>query len=155
MMLKGLTVQYLFHRTSPLNAGDTVLFHAAAGGVGLIACQWARSEGIRLIGTAGTDEKCALAREHGATDCINYRTEDFVARVRELTENFFVEWLRLRELWSAQPDSRRFAAFYEGPKGKRTLAADMFCAMRLRRPITLIVSSLRVAPAGAKPPPAL
>jgi len=85
MMLKGLTVQYLFHRTTPLKAGDTVLFHAAAGGVGLIACQWARSEGITLIGTAGSDEKCALALEHGATHAINYRREDFVARVREIT----------------------------------------------------------------------
>lgn len=85
MMLKGLTVQYLFHRTTPLVAGDTVLFHAAAGGVGLIACQWARSEGITLIGTAGTDEKCALALEHGARHCINYRTQDFVAQVKELT----------------------------------------------------------------------
>ena len=85
MMLKGLTVQYLFHRTTPLQAGDTVLFHAAAGGVGLIACQWARSEGITLIGTAGTDEKCQLALEHGATHCINYRTEDFAGRVKELT----------------------------------------------------------------------
>ena len=85
MMLKGMTTQYLFHRTTPLKAGDTVLFHAAAGGVGLIACQWARSEGITLIGTAGTDEKCQLALDHGATHCINYRTEDFPARVRELT----------------------------------------------------------------------
>ncbi|MBU2960993.1 quinone oxidoreductase [Citreicella sp. C3M06] len=86
MMLKGLTVQYLFHRTTPLKAGDTVLFHAAAGGVGLIACQWAKSEGIRLIGTAGSDEKCALALEHGADACINYATEDWAARVRELTD---------------------------------------------------------------------
>ncbi len=86
MMLKGLTVQYLFHRTTPLVRGDTVLFHAAAGGVGLIACQWARSEGITLIGTAGTDEKCQLALAHGAAHCINYRTEDFAAKVRELTE---------------------------------------------------------------------
>lgn len=85
MMLKGLTVQYLFHRTTPLQAGDTVLFHAAAGGVGLIACQWARSEGITLIGTAGTDEKCQLALEHGAAHCINYRRDDFAARVRDLT----------------------------------------------------------------------
>ncbi|MFK7744468.1 MAG: quinone oxidoreductase [Roseobacter sp.] len=85
MMLKGLTVQYLFHRTTPLHKGDTVLFHAAAGGVGLIACQWARSEGITLIGTAGTDEKCQLALDHGAAHCINYRTEDFAARVQELT----------------------------------------------------------------------
>ncbi len=85
MMLKGLTVQYLFRRTTPIKAGDTVLFHAAAGGVGLIACQWARSEGITLIGTAGSDEKCALAAAHGATHVINYRREDFVARVKELT----------------------------------------------------------------------
>lgn len=85
MMLKGMTVQYLFHRTVPLKAGDTVLFHAAAGGVGLIACQWARSEGITLIGTAGSDEKCQLALDHGAAHCINYAQEDFVARVRELT----------------------------------------------------------------------
>lgn len=85
MMLKGLTVQYLFRRTTPLKAGDTVLFHAAAGGVGLIACQWARSEGITLIGTAGSDDKCALARDHGAAHVINYRTEDFVARVKEIT----------------------------------------------------------------------
>ncbi|MCH8466103.1 MAG: quinone oxidoreductase [Roseinatronobacter sp.] len=86
MMLQGLTVQYLFHRTVPLKSGDTVLFHAAAGGVGLIACQWARALGIRLIGTAGTDEKCALALEHGADAVINYEREDFVARVRALTE---------------------------------------------------------------------
>jgi len=86
MMLKGLTVQYLFRRTVPLKAGDTVLFHAAAGGVGLIACQWAASMGITLIGTAGTDEKCALARDHGAAHVINYTTEDFTARVREITD---------------------------------------------------------------------
>lgn len=85
MMLKGLTTHYLFRRTTPIARGDTVLFHAAAGGVGLIACQWARSEGIRLIGTAGSDEKCALAEENGAEVCINYRTEDWVARVRDLT----------------------------------------------------------------------
>jgi NADPH2:quinone reductase len=85
MMLQGLTVQYLFERTTPIAPGDTVLFHAAAGGVGLIACQWARSEGISLIGTAGTDEKCRMALDHGATHCINYRNEDFTARVRDLT----------------------------------------------------------------------
>ncbi|THD76502.1 quinone oxidoreductase [Thalassobius vesicularis] len=85
MMLKGMTVEYLFHRTTPLKAGDTVLFHAAAGGVGLIACQWARSEGITLIGTAGTDDKCQLALDHGAAHCINYRDGDWVAKVRELT----------------------------------------------------------------------
>jgi len=85
MMLKGLTVEYLFERPTPIKPGDTVLFHAAAGGVGLLACQWARSEGIRLIGTAGSPEKCALAVENGAEVCIDYRTEDFVARVKDLT----------------------------------------------------------------------
>jgi len=85
MMLKGLTTQYLFRRTTEIKTGDTVLFHAAAGGVGLIASQWAKSDGITLIGTAGTDEKCALALEHGATHCINYRTEDWAAKVQELT----------------------------------------------------------------------
>ncbi len=88
MMLKGLTVQYLLRRTLPqggLQAGDSVLFHAAAGGVGLIACQWARSMGLNLIGTAGSDAKCQLALEHGASHVINYQTEDFAARVREIT----------------------------------------------------------------------
>lgn len=85
MMLKGLTVQYLFRRTVPIAKGDTVLFHAGAGGVGLIACQWAASDGIELIATAGSDEKCALAKAHGAAHTINYRTEDFAARVREIT----------------------------------------------------------------------
>lgn len=85
VMLQGLTTHYLFHRTTPIAKGDTVLFHAAAGGVGLIACQWAKSEGIRLIGTAGSDEKCRLAESFGADACINYNTEDFTARVKELT----------------------------------------------------------------------
>ena len=89
MMLKGLTVQYLLRQTQPqggLQAGDTILFHAAAGGVGLIACQWARAMGLQLIATAGSDEKCALALQHGATHAINYRSEDFVARVKALTD---------------------------------------------------------------------
>ena len=85
MMLKGLTTQYLFHRTTRLKSGDTVLFHAAAGGVGLIACQWAKSEGITLIGTAGSDEKCQLALDHGAAHCINYSDGDWAAQVRDLT----------------------------------------------------------------------
>ena len=89
MMLKGLTVQYLLRKTLPqggLQAGDFVLFHAAAGGVGLIACQWARALGLQLIGTAGSDEKCQLALDHGATHAINYRRDtDFAARVREIT----------------------------------------------------------------------
>ena len=88
MMLKGLTVQYLLKRTLPqggLQPGDHVLFHAAAGGVGLIACQWARALGLQLIGTAGSDEKCALAKEHGAAHVINYSKEDFLARVKDIT----------------------------------------------------------------------
>ncbi len=85
MMLKGMTVEYLFHRTTPLKSGDTVLFHAAAGGVGLIACQWARSEGITLIATAGSEEKCQLARDHGAAHALNYRNADWPQQVRALT----------------------------------------------------------------------
>jgi NADPH2:quinone reductase len=88
MMLKGLTAQYLLKRTQPqggLKPGDHVLFHAAAGGVGLIACQWAKAMGLQLIGTAGSDAKCALAKEHGAAHVINYTTEDFLVRVKEIT----------------------------------------------------------------------
>jgi NADPH2:quinone reductase len=85
MMLQGLTVQYLFRRTYPLKAGDTILFHAAAGGVGLIACQWARALGVNLIGTVGSNEKAELARSHGAAHVINYNTEDVVQRVLEIT----------------------------------------------------------------------
>ncbi len=88
MMLKGLTAQYLLRKTLPqggLQAGDFVLFHAAAGGVGLIACQWAKALGYQLIGTAGSDAKCALAKEHGAAHVINYSTEDFAARVKDIT----------------------------------------------------------------------
>jgi NADPH2:quinone reductase len=86
MMLQGLTVQYLFRRTYPLKAGDTILFHAAAGGVGLIACQWARAMGVNLIGTVGSNEKAELARSHGAAHVINYNTEDVVQRVLEITK---------------------------------------------------------------------
>jgi NADPH2:quinone reductase len=88
MMLKGLTAQYLLRKTLPqggLQRGDYVLFHAAAGGVGLIACQWAKALGLQLIGTAGSDAKCALAKEHGAAYTINYAREDFLARVKEIT----------------------------------------------------------------------
>ncbi len=88
MMLKGLTAQYLLKRTLPqggLKAGDFILFHAAAGGVGLIACQWAKALGYNLIGTAGSDAKCQLALANGASHAINYNTEDFLARVKEIT----------------------------------------------------------------------
>ena len=88
MMLKGLTAQYLLKRALPvqgLQAGDHVLFHAAAGGVGLIACQWAKALGLQLIGTAGGAAKCELARAHGAAHVVDYAKEDFVARVKEIT----------------------------------------------------------------------
>lgn len=86
MMLKGLTVQYLFRQTYRLQGGETILFHAAAGGVGLIACQWARALGVRLIGTVSSPEKAELARQHGAWEVIDYSREDVVARVMELTD---------------------------------------------------------------------
>lgn len=87
MMLKGMTVQYLIRRTYRVQPGDIVLFHAASGGVGLIACQWLKALGAIVIGTAGSEEKCALARRNGADACINYRTENFVERVREITQD--------------------------------------------------------------------
>jgi NADPH2:quinone reductase len=85
MMLQGMTAQYLIKRLYKVRKGDAVLFHAAAGGVGLIACQWLKALGAITIGTAGSEEKCALAKAHGATHCINYRTENFVERVKEIT----------------------------------------------------------------------
>jgi NADPH2:quinone reductase len=85
MMLKGMTVRYLVTRTYPVKAGDTVLVHAAAGGVGLIACQWLKAIGATVIGTVGTDEKAALARSRGCDHPIVYTREDFVARVKEIT----------------------------------------------------------------------
>ena len=85
MMLKGLTVHYLIHTTYPVKRGETVLWHAAAGGVGLIACQWLKHLGVTVIGTAGSDEKCALAKAHGAEHIINYSKENFVERVAAIT----------------------------------------------------------------------
>jgi len=85
LMLKGLTVQYLFHQTFELKGGETILFHAAAGGVGLIACQWARALGVTMIGTVGSDEKAALAKANGCTHPIVSTRENFVERVKELT----------------------------------------------------------------------
>jgi NADPH2:quinone reductase len=85
MMLQGMTAQYLIKRLYKVQKGDLVLFHAAAGGVGLIACQWLAALGAITIGTAGSDEKCALAKAHGATHCINYRREKFVERVKEIS----------------------------------------------------------------------
>ena len=85
MMLKGLTVHYLIFTTYKVQKGETVLWHAAAGGVGLIACQWLKALGVSVIGTAGSDEKCALAKAHGAEHVINYSKESFVERVKSIT----------------------------------------------------------------------
>ena len=85
MMLKGMTAWYLIRRTHVVKPGETILVHAAAGGVGLIACQWAKSLGATVIGTVGSEEKAALAKSHGCDYPILYRTEDFVARVEEIT----------------------------------------------------------------------
>ena len=85
MMLQGMTVEYLLRRTCPVRSGDTILFHAAAGGVGLIACQWAKHLGATVIGTVGSDEKAELARAHGCDHTIVYTRQNFTERVRELT----------------------------------------------------------------------
>jgi NADPH2:quinone reductase len=85
MMLKGMTVEYLLHRTYPVKAGQTILFHAAAGGVGLIAMQWAKALGLTVIGTVGSDEKAELARRHGCDYPIVYTRENFQQRVMEIT----------------------------------------------------------------------
>ena len=86
MMLKGMTVHYLIHSTYKVKKGETVLWHAAAGGVGLIACQWLKALGVTTIGTAGSDDKCKLAKAHGADHVINYSTENWVEKVKELTK---------------------------------------------------------------------
>ncbi|MDR2011863.1 MAG: quinone oxidoreductase [Rhodanobacter sp.] len=94
MMLKGMTAHYLLKKTLPaegLAAGDFIVFHAAAGGVGLIACQWAKALGFKLIGTAGSDAKCELALGYGAAHMIDYRSENFVQRVREITGGALVK----------------------------------------------------------------
>ncbi|MET4808229.1 quinone oxidoreductase [Limibacillus sp. MBR-115] len=86
VMLKGMTAEYLLHRTHKVHAGDTILVHAAAGGVGQILCQWARHLGVTVIGTAGGPEKTAIARAVGCAHVIDYKAEDFVARVKEITQ---------------------------------------------------------------------
>jgi NADPH2:quinone reductase len=85
MMLQGMTVEYLLQRTFHVKPGDTILFHAAAGGVGLLACQWAKKVGATIIGTVGSEEKAKLAKEHGCDHVINYQTENFVEQVRDIT----------------------------------------------------------------------
>ncbi|MBV8501345.1 MAG: quinone oxidoreductase [Paucibacter sp.] len=85
IIMKGLTAQYLFRQVFPLKEGDTILYHAAAGGVGLIACQWARAIGVTMIGTVGSDEKGEIAKANGCAHVINYKRENFVERVKEIT----------------------------------------------------------------------
>jgi D-arabinose 1-dehydrogenase-like Zn-dependent alcohol dehydrogenase len=85
MMLKGLTVQYLIRQIHKVDQGDTILFHAAAGGVGLIACQWAKSLGATIIGTAGSEAKAQIAKAHGCDYPVIYTAEDFVGHVQEIT----------------------------------------------------------------------
>jgi NADPH2:quinone reductase len=86
LMMKGLTAQYLFRQVYPLHGGETILYHAAAGGVGLVACQWARALGVTMIGTVSTDEKAEIARAHGCTHTIVTGREDIASRVREITD---------------------------------------------------------------------
>ena len=86
LMMKGMTAQYLFRQVYPLTGGETILYHAAAGGVGLIACQWARAMGVTMIGTVSTDEKAAAAKANGCAHTIVTTREDIAARVREITE---------------------------------------------------------------------
>src|SRR5512135_3171378 len=85
IMLKGMTAHYLIHRTYAVKRGDTVLFHAAAGGVGLLACQWLKALGATVIGTVGSDDKAKIARAHGCDHTIVYTRENFVQRVNEIT----------------------------------------------------------------------
>lgn len=108
IMLKGMTAQYLLRRTYPVRAGDTILFHAAAGGVGLILCQWAKHLGVTVIGTVGSEEKGVLAKAHGCDHIINYSKEDFVARVAEIT------------------GGKKCAAVYDGV-GKDTFMKSLDC----------------------------
>jgi NADPH2:quinone reductase len=127
MMLKGMTVQYLIRRTYRVQPGDTVLFHAAAGGVGLIACQWLRALGATVIGTVGSDEKAELARAHGCDHTIVYTREDFARRVRELT------------------GGKGVPVVYDSV-GKSTFAGSLDC----QRPLGLMVSFGNTS--GAVPP---
>lgn len=108
MMLKGMTAEYLLRRTFPVKKGDTILFHAAAGGVGQIVGQWAKHLGATVIGTAGSEDKIALARKCGYDHLINYRTDDFAARVKEIT------------------DGRGVDVVYDGV-GKDTFPASLDC----------------------------
>jgi NADPH2:quinone reductase len=128
MMLKGMTAQYLLRRTYPVKPGDTILFHAAAGGVGLILCQWAKHLGATVIGTVGSVEKATLARANGCDHVINYRTEDFVARVAEIT------------------GGKKCAVVYDGV-GKDTFMKSLDCLRPRRGPGLGSEPGLAAAPA--------
>lgn len=91
LMMKGMTAQYLFRQVYPLKGGETILYHAAAGGVGLVACQWAKALGVTMIGTVSTDEKAEIAKAHGCTHTIVTSREDIAKRVREITDGKGVE----------------------------------------------------------------
>lgn len=91
LMMKGMTAQYLFRQVYPLKGGETILYHAAAGGVGLVACQWAKALGVTMIGTVSTDEKAKIAKAHGCTHTIVTSREDIAKRVREITDGKGVE----------------------------------------------------------------
>ena len=117
MMLQGMTAQYLLRRTYPVKAGDTILIHAAAGGVGLIVCQWARALGATVIGTVGSKEKAALAKKNGAHHTILYNEEDWVKRVNEITKG------------------KKCNVVYDGV-GKTTFMGSLDCL----RPLGLMVS---------------
>lgn len=127
MMLQGLTAAYLLRRTYRVQAGDTVLIHAAAGGVGLIACQWAKALGATVIGTAGSAEKAALAQAHGCDHVIAYRQENFVERVREIT------------------GGKGVAVVYDGV-GKDTFMGSLDCLSPLGMMVTFGNASGPVAP---------
>ena len=131
MMLKGLTAQYLLKKTQPqggLKEGDFVLFHAAAGGVGLIACQWAKAMGLQLIGTAGSEAKCALAKEHGAAHTINYATEDFLARVKDISLDCLQPFGLMASFGNASGPVPPFAPGLLGTKGSLYLTRQTLFA---------------------------
>ena len=166
MMLKGLTAQYLLLKTRPaegLGPGDFVLFHAAAGGVGLIACQWAKALGLQLIATAGSDAKCQLALANGAAHAINYHTEDFAARVKEITDGKGVKVVYDsvgKDTWDKSLDCRRpfglmvsfgnasgpvapFAPGVLGPKGSLYLTRQtLFTHMQTRESTQAMADAL-------------
>jgi len=107
-MTKGLTTFYLLHKTYPVSPGETILFHAAAGGVGQIFCQWAKTLGCKVIGTVGSDDKIDLAKKNGCDEVINYSKEDFAKKVKELT------------------NGKGLPVVYDGV-GKATLAKSLEC----------------------------